>query len=232
MENPYKKITLVFHELGFLDAFYYLCDRLLKRVSAGHIRIIRYHIVAQAVTDKFFCPERRGRNVSVREIKFGDELEVDFPVGVDVLAERYAQGCRCLVAEKEGEFVGYLWFVKGEYIEDEVRVIFQLPNGHDVWDFDVYVEPKHRVGFVFLRLWDELYVRLNKECGEYSYSRISAFNAVSRNSHKRLGAKTLSCVSFLKIGSIQIMFSGLSPYSHISLTESSIPKILLPQLWP
>lgn len=230
MKKIHKKIASVFLELGILDSCYYFCDKILNAASVGRIRIIRYHIVVQPVSDKPFCSPTRGRNVVVREVFPGDKLEAYFPVGKEVLAERYAQGGRCLVAEKEGHFVGYLWFIKDQYIEDEVRVIFQLPNEKSIWDFDIYVEPKCRIGFVFLRLWDELYSTLYKERVEHSYSRISAFNSASRNSHKRLGAKTLHHATFLKIGAVQFMFSGSSPYVYISFSGSSIPILQLQQL--
>lgn len=230
MKNTYKKISTVFHDLGFFDGCCYLFDRVLCRVSTGRIRIFRYNIVVQPVMERPFCPLSKGRNILVREAFPGDKLEGCFPVGREVLTERYAQGGRCLIAEKNGDFVGYLWFIKGRYVEDEVRVIFRLPDKKCVWDFDVYIEPKYRIGFAFLRLWDELYNNLNREGVGYSYSRISAFNSVSRNAHKRLGTQILCHASFIKIGDVQLMFAGASPYVNVSLARSSTPILQLFQL--
>ena len=119
-----------------------------------------------------------------------------------------------------------LWLCLGPYDEDEVRCRFVCePEENTVWDFDVYVCPEARAGFVFARLWDEANAFLGKRGIAWSISRISAFNPGSLASHAGLGARRTAAATYLKLGRWQIMVADVPPYVHLSTDPVSVPRL-------
>jgi hypothetical protein len=116
----------------------------------------------------------------------------------------------------------------GSYQEDEVRCRYvPLPVGKSAWDFDVYVEPEHRNGIAFLRLWDEANRFLAAHQIQWSLSRVSAFNSGSILSHARMGAQRIGAVTFLSMRSWQMSVSTVPPYIHFSTHADSFPTFAL-----
>jgi hypothetical protein len=84
--------------------------------------------------------------------------------------------------------VGFLWLLLGSYQEDEVRARYTpLPKDRAAWNLDVYVEPNFRLGFTFLRLWNEANKLLTTLGVSWTCSRISAFNTGSLTPTRTLG---------------------------------------------
>jgi hypothetical protein len=223
LEQRWRQLTL---ELGWLDGVLYLAKQAIERIFRGRLRIYKYRLFAQPVTALPLLSPNRGASIAVREICRPEELG-DFPLRPQkVILDRYRQGAYSLIAHKGDTFVGCIWLVPGSYREDEVRCRFTpLPIGEAAWDFDVHVEPAHRGGVTFLRLWDEAYQLLRELGVHWSMSRISAFNVNSLGSHRRLGAKNRGSATFVCAGRWQVMVSTVAPYFHISLRESSFPEI-------
>jgi hypothetical protein len=215
-------------DIGWLNASLYSLDRLLLKALRGYLRLYKYDLVAQPVRETPLLPPGRGKKIEVRMIDETDIVTHQFPRPSAVIQARFKQGAKCLVAFKEGEFIGYLWLLSGTYIEDEVRATFSpLPAMKAVWDFDVYVAPEYRVGFAFSRLWDEANRFLAEKEIKWSCSRISAFNPGSLSSHARLGARTLGTAMFFCAGRCQVMFATTAPYIHLSFHSASFPAIRL-----
>ena len=99
------------------------------------------------------------------------------------------------------------------------------PAGQAAWDFDVYVDPEHRSGLGFARLWDEANGWLRRRGVAFSWSRISAFNPGSLASHARLGARVAGKATFFRLGPCQLMIASLPPYFHISWRRQDMPSI-------
>lgn len=214
--------------MGAWVGLLYLVSRILEVVSGGRSRLVAYHLVAQPVSDVPALPARRGRNIVVREFRGSDvyELPVERPRGV--LESRFAQNARCLVATCEERFLGFLWFVQGAYEEDDVRCLFiPEPAGEASWDFDVFVDPTARLGFAFMRLWDEANRLLSSEGVSWSISRISAFNVGSLASHRRLGLRRIASAVFVCVGPVQLMFATCQPYVHLAFGPTSRPVMRL-----
>ena len=141
---------------------------------------------------------------------------------------RFDQGAVCFTALKAGEFAGFLWLAFSAYDEDEVRCRYVLqPSGKVAWDFDVYIEPEHRTGILFMKLWDEANRFLAAREIEWSLSRISAFNSGSILSHAKMGARRIGSATFLCLGSWQLAVSSVSPYLHLSTRARSFPTYVL-----
>jgi hypothetical protein len=131
-----------------------------------------------------------------------------------------------LGAFKETSLVGYLWLLLGPYEEDEVRCRFiPMPQGKAAWDFDFYVVSRYRFGVGFLRLWDEANRYLKHRGIRWTMSRISAFNAVSLASHRRLGARVVGHAVFVVLGPCQLAVTTVFPFVQLSIGARNEPKI-------
>lgn len=220
-----QKIRAVAAELGQFNAFLYGMDRLLSRLGDA-VRIYRYYLVAQPVSDRPLLPARRGRTIDVERLEIGHPGFGGLPLGKDVIAYRFAQDAVCFGAFQDGEIKGCLWLCLGPYDEDEVRCRFMhLPESETAWDFDVYVCPDARVGFAFGRLWDEANAFLRERGVSWSMSRISAFNPGSLAAHTRLGARRVGSAIYLKLGGWQVTMADVAPYMHISTGPTSVPRL-------
>lgn len=210
-------------QLGWLDAAWYAFAQLLTRASDGRCALYKYRIVAQAVATHSLC-RGRGAAIEVRQLGGPAAFGFEFQRRPHVIARRYGQGAQCLAAYRDGELLGYLWYILGPYQEDEVRARFVPSSPQAAWDFDIQVFADHRLGLAFPRLWDEAN-RLLHACGvRWSCSRISAFNAGSRSAHRRLGAVLLGSAVFLRYGRWQWMVSSLAPWFHVSRGPDSFPQ--------
>lgn len=214
-----------FRSLGVWNGGLYMLATVLSRASAGRLRLVKYDLVTQPVNTDPLLPEQRGKQIRIREASSRDPLLQTIPDRREgVFAERFARGGRCLVAELKGELAGFLWFVQGDYLEDEVRCRFRpVPANQSVWDYDVYVAKKYRLSPVFLKLWQDANGLLYREGIRHSCSRISAFNPASRGSHERLGANKVGWAIFLCLGPWQLMTASHRPFVHLSFSERSQP---------
>lgn len=209
-----------------LDRALFFLSRALRRLAAGHVHLYRYYLVAQPVPRRPLLSSKRGRDIEVRRVDAGEAVLQQFPRPGDVLANRFRQGAVCYAAFRDNGLSGFLWFVPGNYEEDEVRCLYRpWPSGRGAWDFDVYVTPEDRVGLTFSRLWDTAYADMRSRGVTWSMSRISAFNQGSLAAHARLGARFLGSLTFLVIGRSQVMVGGRFPFVHIGFRVTSRPVV-------
>jgi len=219
------KLSGLFHELGMLNAAFYLVHRAL--LATGHASLFRYRLVAQPVAEKPLLPPRRGRSIDV-VCAPPENADGTLPLDARQVEARIAAGDICLTARTEGCVCGYLWLRFGAYDETEVRCRFvPEPEQETSWDYDLYIPPAQRMGFVFARLWDEANALLRKRCVRWTMSRISSYNTASSVSHRRLGAVPLATATFLRVGPCQLTVATTAPYLHFSTCPGSTPRIRL-----
>lgn len=211
-------------QLGWPNTILYALHRLFTVLSRGRWALYKYRFVAQAVATTSLC-HGRGKTIAVRLCKSPHDLPSPYPRPDAVIAQRFAQGAQSLTALKDGRMVGFLWFLFDHYQEDEVRARYQLLSTDSAWDFDVYVQPEDRLGFVFPRLWDEANRLLHARAVRWSCSRISAFNQGSLAAHAKIGLTPLGTAIFLRCGSWQWMFANLAPYFHLSRHPAAFPQL-------
>ncbi len=224
----WRSITNNVEQLGFGNAILYLTGRLLESVSGSRIKIIRYAIAAQPVRAPEAKSMRPVAGVSIRLTDTSDPIVEQFPREQNVIEERFRAGAKCYVCETKGTFAGYIWLAYEAYEEDEVRCRYELKSPETcVWDFDVYVAPKYRMGRTFARLWNTANQHLSDEGIRWSFSRISTFNPHSIAAHKRLGMRKIHSVTFLCIGKWQITVMGMRPFVHFSASIPSRPRLRL-----
>jgi hypothetical protein len=210
------------------NATWWACNRLLGVASRGKGRIYRYCFVAQPVANMGLAPASRSRSIAIRVVSADDALVRQFPRPAEVIAKRFQMGAKCIAAERNGEFVGFIWLKEARYDEDEVRCIYMLePEGVVAWDFDVHIEPQFRSGRTFARLWDTANDWLREHGYRWTISRISAFNPASLSAHRRLGIRVLGTATFLCIGSWQVTLLGQAPFVHLGWRNDQVPILRL-----
>lgn len=223
-----QRVARALRLLGPLDGSLYMTDRVLAQLSRGRIRLVKYRLVAQPLLAEPAIRVRASSGTNTEPASSGHPSTAHFPRPAHVIATRYASGAKCLVASVKGEFAGYLWWQRQHYDEDEVRCRFLLEQPDiSAWDFDVYVEPRYRLGRVLALLWQDASLRMRAEGVRWSFSRISAFNAESLASHARLGAALRATALFIVIGPIQISLFNCRPFIHLSIHTGSRPLLRL-----
>jgi hypothetical protein len=207
-----QRLQLLVRELGTLTAVLYAVDQLLRRFSP-RCKLVYYRFVAQPLRDQPRLAPHRGKGFEFQLLHRVEPTLAALDRPPEVIYRRFAQGAQCLLSTKQQTVVGCIWFMHQAYLEDEVRVEYVLPsNGHCVWDFDVFVEPNERLGWLFAKQWDAFDQLLQPLGVRYSVSRISAFNQRSLASHLSLGAHPCGRALFLCLGPIQWMVASVYPY--------------------
>jgi len=210
--SVWQRLQRLVHELGAFTALLYMLDRLLRRVSL-HSGFYYYRFLAQPLRGQPRLPPTRGSAFTFRLLQAPDPVLDTLDRPASEIAQRFAQGAQCLVATKNGVLEGCIWFIHHVYREDEVDADYWLPPGAScVWDFDVFVAPSQRLGFLFAKQWDVFDALLRPQGVHHTLSRINAFNQRSVASHRSLGAQDCGWALFLRLGSLQAMLSSQQPF--------------------
>lgn len=217
----FARLVSPFKEFGPLAGSLYVIDRVLRRLSPS-LGLYFYELMVQPIPDKPLLPPNFTRNLAYREIKRGDP-EVDLmPARPDIKLSRFAQNAICLGAFHKGEFLGYIWFCFRSYDEDEVRCTYVIsPPEQSVFDFDLYLFPKHRMGLGFAAIWNGANAFLRSRGIHHTFSRLTRFNVTSRRAHEHLGWKQLGHAIFFHAWALQVMVASLPPFISLSLGKSS-----------
>jgi GNAT superfamily N-acetyltransferase len=211
-------------QLGSANTAWYMLSRLLERISGGRWALFRYEFVAQYVADTPLEP-LRGADIEIRHTVPQQALPEDYPRPAHAVHYRHAQGAQELTAWRGGHLAGFLWLIRGAYQEDEVRARYCLVHPHASWDFDVWVHPEERLGWVFRQLWEAARSDLRHEGIRWTCSRISAFNSASRRAHAQIGTVSMGAALFLRCGHWQWMLANVRPYFHLSRSAASYPQL-------
>jgi len=222
-----RKIVNVFKVFGFPVGFYYLVDKVLSRISPS-FKLYSYDFVVQPIGSDPLLPKTFVKNLEIREIVQGDPEIERMPIRPGMAQFRFDQNSICLGAFKKGAAIAYMWFCFRSYQEDEIRCNYVLsPSEESVFDFDFYVYPEHRLGIAFLGLWNGANEYLHKLGIKYTYSRVARTNITSSRVHKKLGMKKIGSAVVLKIGSIETMWSSITPRFNLSINKKDRANILL-----
>lgn len=222
----WASVRLTFSQLGTSDALLYYLSRAMKQLSSGHVRILRYHIVAQPVAAATVLRAPTG-SVGVLQLLPGDPALSILPRAPALIEARFANGDVCLALFAKGQLAGFLWLAFCGYEEDEVRCRYELLDQRLAWDYDVHVEPAFRMGRSLARLWESANGLLLRRGVCWSLSRISAFNPASLAAHARMGAWRMQSVTFACIGPLELAFTTARRLPTISLKHVGRPTLRL-----
>jgi hypothetical protein len=215
--------------LGLGNGLLYCAERVLAVATRGRCRLYKYYFFAQPVPEE----PRRGAisgtsRTRVRQATEATDIGRSFSRPPEIIARRLQDGAMCLVAERDGEPVGFIWLKLDGYDEDEVRCQYRLePTGRVAWDFDAFIVPRFRMTRAFVLLWDAAFECLRERGCRWSISRISAFNPGSLSAQRRLGADLLHTGVFLALGPAQLTLLSCRPFVHLAPTRRSRPMLAL-----
>lgn len=222
-----RKILDPFKEFGLAMGLLYLLDRVLSGTSP-HLRLYVYEFMVQPVMNIPLLSPRFAASLEIREISAGAAEIASMPVPGEVVQARFAQGCTCLGAFKDGRLVGYMWYRRSRYEEDEVRCSYvPTPPTRSVFDFDFYILPEYRMGTAFAGLWKGAIAHLASRGVDYTFSRMTRFNTASRRAHRRLGSRVAGRAMFLRLWRIEVMLATIAPYVHLSTTKTDRVQVVL-----
>lgn len=226
MSAFWRRLVGPLHEFGWAAGILYILDRILRAVSP-HLGLYVYELMVQPITGKPMLPAHLVKNLTFAEILPGDPSIDLMPARPEVKVSRFAQGARCLGVFRKGVLIGYLWFCRGQYEEDEVRCTYRLVAADEsVFDFDLYVFPEHRMGIGFMAIWHGANEFLHARGVRYTYSRLTRFNLASRRAHAHLGWKCAGRAVFVQAWRLELMVASTSPY--LAVTCSPRRRIRLP----
>jgi hypothetical protein len=222
------RLRALVDELGLVAASLYLIDRMVRWLSGGRARLVAYALYAQPIGTGRLAAMREDANTLIAAVAASDPICATFPRPAAVIRQRFDEAARCYVARVKGSFGGYIWISRERHVEDEVRCQYVLAEpDRSVWDFDVYVEPRLRLGRTLARLWWHVDKAMACEGVRWSFSRISLFNSGSLGAHQRLGAVRLGSALFLVLGPLQLALFSVSPFVHASWGSNPGPRIRL-----
>jgi GNAT superfamily N-acetyltransferase len=205
-----NKLRALIQTHGLIDAIIHIVSRVVRAASLGKCELRRHYFFSQPVRTIPLLPARRGANISVRAAAPDDAIVASFPRPQPEIAARFACGAECLVAEISGTLAGFFWLQAGGFWDEEVGSHFSpSPAAITVWDFDMYVDPKHRGGLVFARLWDAVNQHLSQRGVRFSVSRVLADNEDSLRAHARLGAFPVGSAIGIAVGRRRWLISTL-----------------------
>jgi len=217
-----RRIIAPMVEFGPLAGTLYILDRVLSRLSP-RLRILAYELVVQPIPSTPVLPSARVRTLRCKELKRGDPDLRKVIAPLTVQEFRFAQDSICLATYREDRLIGYVWFCSGSYNEDEARCKFLVnPPGKAVFDFDLVVLPEFRMGLGFAAVWHCTAQYLRDRQIEYSFSRITRFNSISRRSHSRLGSIRIGSMLVVKVWGLEIFVATLPPFIRICLPASRV----------
>lgn len=218
--SVFKSIKGTYRELGGVSGSVYLLDQLLKRLLPDS-GIYFYDWMVQPVADARLVPEKRVAKYSFKVIDQDEPVLHEMPILPEILQSRLEQKAECVALFKGGELVGYIWFTFGAYIEDEVRINFLLePKEASVFDFNLYIFPKYRLGYAFSAIWDYANRYLYERGIRYSYSRITHLKQNSFSSHSKLGAQKIGASITLKLAKFELTIVRKPFRVHVSISDS------------
>jgi hypothetical protein len=209
--NPLRRLGNLFQQRKTPDALIECIARALRALTRGRMSVQRYYVFSQPVA-KLPRPGRRGAAIEVRPLAANDPLLARLPRPLEETSARLTGGAACVVALEGGALAGFLWLQTGCATDAESGVRFApAPAEATVWDFDVYIDPQHRGGLAFYRLWSQTGELLRARGVGHSVSLVWSHNDDSIRSHQRLGAFPVASGVQVSIGRRRLQIGDRPP---------------------
>jgi len=223
----FQRLAGPFKSFGLFPGCLYAINRVLGQLSP-RFSLLYHDWMVQPIPEKPLLPGRLGQSYETREIPEGDVLIDRMPLRPEVRVSRFAQDAICLGTFRKGELIGYIWLSFDTYEEDEARCTFVLePESESVFDFDLYVLEKYRMGMGFAAVWDGAARYLRERGIKHSYSRLDHFNQKSAAAHDHLGWKLVGRAIILRLWSVELIIASIRPHVSLLLTSTQRARIRL-----
>jgi hypothetical protein len=206
-----RRLANLFEQRKIPDASIECAARTLRALSGGWLDVQRYYLFSQPV-QKLPKPGRRGAAIEVRTVDAADPLLSRLPRPLEQMRARLSGGALCVVAQEGGALAGFLWLQTGTATDAESALRFApSPQEATVWDFDVYIDPAHRGGLAFYRLWSRTGELLRERGVTHSVSLVWSHNDDSIRSHQRLGAYPIGSGVQICVGRRRVQIGDRPP---------------------
>jgi len=218
-----SNLTSLFKRLSF-GAFCALClHKALRRLSKNNA-VHYYHFYRQPIKARNQQERQRRSAFSFDWHESFSPLMQQLPRPEHRLRDRFLQKTSCLLGTKGDKIISCAWFAYGSYEEDEVWCQYNFSKSEQtVWDYDIFVDPKYRLGRAFYVTWQTASADLYTRGFRSTLSRISAYNPNSIKSHEKLGAQHCGSALFLKLARVQLMVSNKHPFLHCTTSKEKRP---------
>src|SRR3954471_3165842 len=214
-----------FSRPGWWTRTLYILARAVGRLCP-FFSIGKYYVVAQPVAARRLLPQSRGKDISIRPLDRDDPLIAQLPRPRGEMTRRFAGGAVCFLAMRENRIIGHLWVTRSPYREPVHRTRFvPQPTGRTAWDFDMWIDPRERLGLAFARLWDRCNSYFLEQGVTWTCSRVSAFNRNSLRAHARLGMRVMHSLLYFGAGRVELLIADVPPYVALSLSSGTFPVI-------
>lgn len=203
--------------MGFVGWAAYALDRALQRTTGGSIRFNVIHFYFQPSDSADLPAAKPSDSMRVGPIAPCQADPGAFERRPEVIAERFRSGSTCIAALKGEELLGFMWLQFGSMYAPDLRLKLDIGNRADLaWDYDMFIQPKYRLGKVFGRLWAGANEELRKRGCIGTLSGVLIENGGSARAHVRLGARRIGWLAMICIGRTRINISSLRPWISLS----------------
>lgn len=204
-------------QMGLSGWSVHAVSTLVSRLSFGRVRILALRFYVQPVPQDRLLPPRPASD-PIHVARVGREAfpAEAFDRPTEAIRDRFDDGSLCIAASKDGSLLGFMWLQGGVLRERLVRCrMHALPADRVAWDFDFHIEPKHRLGRLFARLWDCAFENLRERGIEATVSWIRFENRSSEHAHLRLGARRMGWAVFVTVFEHEFLLSSMRPvFAH------------------
>lgn len=198
--------------MGWAGWIMYALDRVLARCFGGRAGLHALRFYLQPVPDLPVPSNRPGDSIRIGRIERGAIDPAAFGRPLEAISDRYDDGSVCIAALKGEELVGFLWLQSGSLRERIVRCrLHANPAEWVEWDYDVFIDPRYRLGRLFGRLWQAAAEDLRRRNRRGTVSWVKWGNWASAHAHARLGARSIGWAVFLVLFGHQFMVGSLRP---------------------
>ncbi len=220
-----RRIVDPIRRYGIVAGSVYLLDRAACLLGLP-IGVAQHYLMVQPVARE---PRlRAGRATPIEPIGPGHEALAALDAPEEVARFRFEQGAVCLGITRDRDPIGLIWLAFDGFNEDAFRLRIELqPKGLCAWDLGLYIDPSHRGGLAFARLWDAADALMRDRGVRWTFSRVSSTNNVSMAAHKRLGARRIGAILVARIARAQVLLCSVPPYVHLSLGPRAVPTVHL-----
>jgi len=132
----------------------------------------------------------------------------DIDAGIASLMPRFEKNCFCMGLFNTNQLIGYAWArIKTNICED--RDSWRMIAGdNSTYIFDTYIAPEFRGKRLYPVLIGALCENLLEKNAACFYLTVDAYNTRSIKAHKKIGAKNVETVTYLRILGFRIHFSS------------------------
>ena len=133
-------------------------------------------------------------------------LITTFPHQREKFERRISQGVPCIIAKKEEEIVGYMWFkeAQGDSFLTNSMWLFSPERMDGLWGFDIFVNPAYRMRGLFTYILHAVYEEAKRRGYGTIYGEVFYTNEISIKSQMRIGYEIVKDVRYYSIFGLKI----------------------------